>query len=70
MHITHKGKKCLIISTNLYLRWTAVLSSCALSSAPHCLSAAAANAEQPCLFNPGVEVEDLLYFYSSSPVVC
>lgn len=56
MLIIHKGKKCWIISTALYLRWTVVLCSCALRSAPRCISA-----EQPCLFNPGVE--HLLYFY-------
>lgn len=55
--ITHKGKKCLIISMNLYLGWTVVLCSCALSSAPHSSSAAAATAEQPCLFNPGVVIQ-------------
>lgn len=67
MLITHKGKNCLIISTNLCLRWTVVLCSCACSSSPHCLSAAAASTEQSCLFNPGME--DFLYFYSSS-LVC
>lgn len=47
MLITHKGKKCLIISANLYLRRTVVLCSCALSSAPHSLSAAVASLSNP-----------------------
>lgn len=59
MLIAHNGKKHSIMSANLYLRWTIVLCSCALSSAPTLALLRGNSSKQPYPFHP--DMEDLVY---------